>query len=163
MGPEEFRDIRLELILTQADLADRLGCSRKQVNNYEAGRRRITEEKAAAIRALYENSPPRNGELYRESGPAGRRDVPIWRNDSSATGIGWAGLIDALSGLLEPYLISKDDGVAAPALKQSSAPVVTASVPVAKPTPTVAMTAATGPLHTDFVNQHNAEQQRRSR
>jgi len=56
MSPEEYKTHREMLRLTQAELAARLGVTRKTVNTRENGGR-ITEEAVLAIRALSSLTP----------------------------------------------------------------------------------------------------------
>jgi DNA-binding XRE family transcriptional regulator len=52
MTPEQYKVARKHLGLTQADLADILGVTRKTVNSREAGAAPIIAESAIAINAL---------------------------------------------------------------------------------------------------------------
>jgi DNA-binding XRE family transcriptional regulator len=52
MAPEEYKETRLKLGLSQTALAKRLGVSRETVNKRESGTNRITEEAALALAAL---------------------------------------------------------------------------------------------------------------
>jgi DNA-binding XRE family transcriptional regulator len=52
MTPTEYKTIREQLGFTQADLAARLGVSRKTINARETGKVAISEEAARAIKTL---------------------------------------------------------------------------------------------------------------
>lgn len=52
MSPEEYKALRGKLSLTQAELAARLGITRKTINRREAGEATITTEAELAIRSL---------------------------------------------------------------------------------------------------------------
>ena len=52
MEASEYKETREKLGLTQAQLADRLGVTRKTINRREAGEATITTEAELAIRSL---------------------------------------------------------------------------------------------------------------
>lgn len=52
MTPAEYKALREKLGLTQAELAARLGVTRKTVNSRERSPKRISAEAAMAIRSL---------------------------------------------------------------------------------------------------------------
>jgi repressor LexA len=52
MRPHEFRDTRQTLKLTQGQLAEQLGTTRRSINRYEAGGRRIPGMAAVALQHL---------------------------------------------------------------------------------------------------------------
>jgi transcriptional regulator with XRE-family HTH domain len=58
MTPEELRDWRKTLRLSQAKAAGILGCSRRTIQNYEAGARKIPRSIALAISAIQFKLPP---------------------------------------------------------------------------------------------------------
>ena len=52
MNPSEYKAIRESLKLTQAELAKKLGVTRKTVNFRENGKAEISDEAAMAIKSL---------------------------------------------------------------------------------------------------------------
>ena len=58
MTAEELRDWRKTLRLSQAKAAEMLGCSRRTIQNYEAGDRLIPQPVALAIAAILFRLPP---------------------------------------------------------------------------------------------------------
>ena len=66
MKAKEFKDIRLKLGLTQEELGNKLGITKRQIINYEKGESKINSESADMIRTLIDeinytnppNTPP---------------------------------------------------------------------------------------------------------
>lgn len=54
MSPDDFRNLRTRLGLTQAQLAEHLMMAVNTVKQLESGRRRITERTAAQVRQIKE-------------------------------------------------------------------------------------------------------------
>lgn len=52
MDPGEFFRIRIDLSLTQEDLAERMGVTRQTVNRWENGKLRISTRTANQLRAI---------------------------------------------------------------------------------------------------------------
>jgi DNA-binding XRE family transcriptional regulator len=57
MTPDQYREMRLALGMTQADLADQLGLPREAIVRREKGTQKITGEADIAIRALRAAAP----------------------------------------------------------------------------------------------------------
>jgi len=150
--------------LTGEALAGALGIASPQVAKWRTGARPIPEHHVPEIVRLTDGWPLRTARARRP--PASMTPARLKRSRSEDPGSSsredvpgpvrvdlWSGLADALSAALAPW--KQVPEAAAPAAKPMRVP---ESVPTTKP---VAAIAAAGPLHTDFVNQHNAAQQRR--
>lgn len=68
MTPADYRSIREALGLTQAQLAERLGVTRKTVNARETGAGPITAEAALALRAFTSLVAAAEQKMEREGG-----------------------------------------------------------------------------------------------
>ncbi|MER3448145.1 MAG: transcriptional regulator [Candidatus Dadabacteria bacterium] len=75
MTPEELRQIRLRLGLSQMELAERLGVSISTVLSWEKGRRAISHVVALAIRCMVEHAGLVDSKLLRVANTKRRKGL----------------------------------------------------------------------------------------
>lgn len=174
MSPEELHILRRRLHLTQAQFAERLGVSKSLIESVELGRRRLTEARERDIARLVggvrlavpEAEPPRSQHVfsrdnYQETGiPAGSGDRvkesvrPAPSQLAAQTSATRAGQVVKFDRCAWPRC-SGQTPVGMFYCAQHMALAQIEGRPTQRAT-------ATGPLHADFVREHNAASQRRA-
>jgi len=142
MTPDELRSRLDRSGFSAGRMAAALGISRQGVARWCTGDRPIPEYHLPVIVRLTDNPPPRTAPAWRAA--ADMRGEATQRRQSRATDF-WSGLSEAMNAVLP-----KTAPGAPPPVAVSAAPA---------PAPAVLPASATGPLHSDFVKQHNAVQQ----
>ena len=140
MTPNELRSRLDRSGFSAGRLAAALSISRPQVARWVTGARPIPEYHLPVIIRLTENPPPRSAPAWRPA--ADMRGEATPRRQSRATVDFWSGLSEAVNAVLPKTAPAAPHAVSAPA-----------------PAPVDLAASGRGPLHSDFVDQHNAAQQ----